>query len=329
MKKIYTLIVVAITSLSGIAQVEKTIIVEHFTNTRCSTCASRNPALFSLLDEYPQVLHIAFHPSSPYSSCIFSQHNPLENDARTNFYGIYGGTPRVVLSGEVIGFQSPILNAGQIEAALGKTSDFMIYATQSQTDNDEVEVKVVVKRVSNDTPEELAISALIAEKEVEYAAPNGENLHHNVFRKALLVEDLDLNNVGDSMVYTENYSIHQDWVKEELFITVILQDELNTGEVLQSYASSTLDAGSSFITDKETLSLDGILYPNPTNDVIHLNTQGQDEFIKAEFYAITGNLVKTFDKPTSMNISELPEGIYMAVLTDKESQHHVTRVIKR
>jgi len=329
MKSIFTLLVLLITGLGSIAQVEKTLIVEHFTNTYCSTCASRNPALFTLLEDYPQVLHIAFHPSSPYANCIFSQHNPIENDARTNFYGIYGATPRVVLSGNVIGFQNPVLNAGQIEAALGQTSDFDIYATQAQTENDEVEVTVVVKRVANSSGGIPVLSALIAEKEIEYAAPNGETLHHNVFRKALLIEDVELNNVGDSIVYTENYSIHPEWVDEELFITLILQDEDGSGEILQAHASATLDAGSSFISDREILSVDGMLYPNPAVDVIHLSTEGRDEFIKAEFYAITGNLVKTFDKPGSMNISDLPEGIYMAVLTDTERRQHVTRVIKR
>lgn len=329
MKNIFTLFIIALTSLGSIAQVEKTIIVEHFTNTYCSTCASRNPALFSLLEDYPQVLHIAFHPSSPYANCIFSQHNPTENDARTNFYGIYGATPRVVLSGNVIGFQSPILNAGQIEAALGQTSDFMINATQGQTENDEVEVRIVVKRVASSSAGELVLSALIAEKEVDYAAPNGENMHHNVFRKALLVESIESMNVGDSIVYTESYTIHPEWVDEELFITVILQDEETSGEILQSFASATLAAGSSFISDKEILSLDGMLYPNPANDVIHLQSDGQTEFTKAEFYAITGNLVKAFDKPGSMNLSDLPEGIYMAVLTDNDNNQHVTRVIKR
>jgi len=329
MKYIFTIIVVAFTAFGSIAQVEKTLLVEHFTNTRCSTCASRNPELFSLLDNYPQVLHIAYHPSSPYSSCAFSMHNPVENDARTNFYNIYGGTPRVVLSGEVIGFQNPILNADQIEAALGQQSDFSVMATQTQTDNDEVQVQTIIKRVSGSGTEKILLFAMIAEKEVNYAAPNGENLHHNVFRKQLLDEDFILNNAGDSLIFNESYNINSAWEADELFITVVLQNETSIDEIYQSYASATLDAGSSFIGDKEILSIDGMLYPNPANDVIHLSEDQQNNFIRAEFYAMTGNLVKSFDQPASMNISELPEGIYMAVLIDERNKQHVTRIVKQ
>lgn len=328
MKSIFTLIILLITGFAGIAQVEKTVIVEHFTNSRCGTCASRNPALYSLLEDYPQVLHIAYHPSAPYADCIFSMHNPTENDARTNFYGIYGGTPRVVLQGEVIGFQNPILNAGQIENALGKTSDFMIYATQSQTDNDEVSVQIVVKKVSETSSQSQLLFAMIAEKEVNYAAPNGENLHHDVFRKLLLDENFSITNVGDSLIYNETYSIHADWEAEELFITLIVQDETTSG-ILQSAASATLNAGPAGINDDEILSLDGLLYPNPARDVIHISAENKDQFARAEFYAITGNLVKSFNDTESMNISDLPKGIYMAVLFDNQERRHVSRVVKR
>ena len=244
------------------------------------------------------------------------------------FYGIYGSTPRVVLQGEVIGFQTPILTADQIEAALGQTSDYMVSARQTQADNDEVDVRVVVKKVSGTSSQSHLLFALIAEKEVHYAAPNGENLHHDVFRKILLDENFSLANIGDSIVFNETYTIHGDWEPEELFITVIVQDEGNSA-ILQSFATEILNAGPSFINNNEILSLDGILYPNPATDVIHISAEEQENFVKAEFYAMTGNLVKSFDRPESMNISDLPEGIYMAVLTDKQQRQHITRIVKR
>jgi hypothetical protein len=328
MKNIFTFIIILLTGFSGIAQVEKTVIIEHFTNTRCSTCASRNPALFSLLEDYPQVLHIAFHPSAPYSNCIFSMHNPAENDARTNFYGIYGGTPRVVLQGEVIGFQNPILNAGQIDAALGQTSDFMLHASQEQISSTEVDVQIVIKKVSESSSSALNLFAVIAEKEINYAAPNGENLHHNVFRKVLSDEAFSIANIGDSVIINVSYTIDEAWTADELTITAMVQNEDNKA-ILQSYATETLNAGSSSIGEDEVLSLDGLLYPNPASDIIQIKGNEQNNFVKADFYAMTGNLVKSFNDPTAMNISDLPEGIYMAVLTDRKDKRHVTRIIKK
>ena len=164
------------------SQTNQTVIVEHFTNSRCGICAARNPALFDLLNDYPEVLHIAYHPSAPYSSCIFSQHNPSENDDRTNYYGIYGGTPRVVVQGEVISPQNPLLMASQIEEKLGQAADFTISVEQMQHTNEEADVTIVVKKTGDADFDNLNLYAIVSEKEVAYNAPNGETDHHDVFR---------------------------------------------------------------------------------------------------------------------------------------------------
>lgn len=327
MKKIITLIVIGLTTFAGIAQVEKTIVVEHFTNTVCSTCANANPALFSLLDDYSEVLHISYHPSSPYSSCAFNQHNPFENDDRTVFYGIYGATPRVVLQGEVVGFQVPILNSGDIEAKLGQTSDFKMNITQEKLENDMVHVSISIKKVSASASQSQKIYAIIAEKEINYAAPNGENLHHEVFRKVLLSQLIDIA-VGDSVTINTSYTIDSAWDEDELIVTGMVQD-VDNKYILQAYESEKLDSSPSFISDREILSLDGAIYPNPATDVIHISANVRENFVKAELYAITGNLVKSFSEFENMNISDLPEGIYMTVLTDDDQKKHVTRIVKR
>ena len=78
------------------------MLVEHFTNTYCSVCASKNHGFYANLWRYPQVWHVAYHPSSPYAACPLSMANVPENDARTNYYGVYGGTPRLVIQGAVV-----------------------------------------------------------------------------------------------------------------------------------------------------------------------------------------------------------------------------------
>lgn len=327
MKNIFTLIVILLTGFGSIAQVERTVVVEHFTNTRCSSCATANPALFSLLNSYPQVLHISYHPSSPYSNCAFYLHNPSENDGRTNFYGIYGATPRVVLQGEVVGFQIPILSEDLLQAQLGKTSDFDINIVQEKLEDDMVHVSITVKKLSASASLSQKMYAIIAEKENDYAAPNGENLHHEVFRKVLLNQIIDIP-VGDSVVLNTSYTIHSEWDEDELIVTAMVQDADNK-MILQARESEKLDDNPSFIRVQEILSLDGALYPNPATDVVYLSNTVRENFVQADFYAITGNQVKSFTDPRAMNISDLPEGIYMAVLTDSDQKQHVTRIVKR
>lgn len=84
------------------SQVPGNILVEHFTNTKCSVCASRNPGFQANLNAHPAVKLLSIHPSAPYSTCLLSQQNTADNDARTNYYGVYGGTPRLVINGTVI-----------------------------------------------------------------------------------------------------------------------------------------------------------------------------------------------------------------------------------
>lgn len=70
MKKLSVLVLL----LSGLTvfaqQVPKKVLVAHFTNTRCSVCASRNPGFFNNLDNQNNgdLIHIAYHPSRPYNS---------------------------------------------------------------------------------------------------------------------------------------------------------------------------------------------------------------------------------------------------------------------
>ena len=59
-------------SIFGISQVQQNVIIEHFTNTRCGICGVRNPGLYTNISEYPEIIHIAFHPSSPYSTCVLN-----------------------------------------------------------------------------------------------------------------------------------------------------------------------------------------------------------------------------------------------------------------
>lgn len=274
------------------------------------------------------MIHIAYHPSAPYPNCVLHQHNASENDARANFYGAYGGTPTAVVQGEWTGFQNPILTASELEAFLGNTTDYELRVYQEQFDNEIVNVSIVIKRVGDEMNNSTKIFALIAEKELNYAAPNGENVHHEVFRKNLLDQNFSLENVGDSIILNTSYTLQNDWVAEEMIVTAMIHDS-ETRAVLQANESSRIGDGTSSVSD-EVLSLDGVIYPNPATDVIHISPSLNKKFVQAEIFALTGNKVKSVEDPAnSINISDLPQGIYMIVLTDDRQRQHLTRIIKQ
>lgn len=327
MKKTFIILVTILIAYSLSSQVLRTEVVEHFTNTRCPTCAGANPAFYQVLQDYPDVLHIAYHPSSPYPTCIFSAFNPAENDARTNYYGIYGSTPRVVLQGHVIGFQSPIIKPEQLDEEQGKFSDFEVRVTQQEVKSGKASVNIVVKRVSGNTGASLSIYAGIVEKIVNYTAPNGETYHPDVFREVLYNDDLNDINPGDSIIITREYTFDPVWVKDEMYVFGLLQNNENK-EILQADASNTIGEGPSSVSEYRQDELFNVYYPNPAGSRIHMQPSYQGQFRKAEIFDLTGNKIMITENPEEINTAQLPDGLYFLQLTDNHHVRFSTKIIK-
>jgi len=311
---------------TGYAQVSKTIIAEHYTNTKCGICGLKNPTFYNTLENYPEVLHVAYHPSSPYASCIFSMHNPVENDARTNYYGIYGGTPRVVLSGSVIPPASQLLTPDQIEAKLGKMSDYSMEITLQGGVGDTIVVQLVTKRVSGSGQDELNLFAVLAEMEISYNAPNGENTHHDVFRKDLINESVSLNEINDSVVIIKNYVPHAEWQSDEMFVVGMLQ-KVSTKEILQSAKSDV--AGNIMFTGYNRIEeISAVFYPNPVKNQINFIESAKNEFIKAELFNIYGQKIVESELDQPIDMKGLPAGQYILIFSDINNKIYSSKVQK-
>lgn len=325
MKKLFSIAIILFAGLQLWSQQAQTVIVEHFTNSRCSICAARNPALYDLLDDYPDVLHIAYHPSAPYSTCIFSQHNPVENDARTNYYGIYGGTPRVVVQGTVIQPQNPLLMASQIEEKLGQAANYSVSVAQFQNTDQEAEVTIVIKKIS-ESEAVLNLYAVIAEKEIDYSSPNGETVHHDVFRKVLLDEPVSLAKVGDSLVLNESYSLDNEWLANQMYVAVMLQDA-SSKFILQSAASDLLSNPQS-ISDERLSIRNDLFVPNPAVNYIRLNNTIDNQITHVELYDLRGQILLSNADVEKIDISGLEAGLYVIIARDAEGFNYSTKLLK-
>ena len=313
MKLFFTLLLAGITLTSTAQEVAKTIIVEHFTNTYCSVCASRNPGFYTNLDNHPEVLHIAYHPSSPYSACPLSQHNVSENDARTNFYGIYGSTPRLVVQGNVIppgdDYSSPLL----FDPYENQTTPFQLSTSIAQNASlDSVVVSVTITKVAPSVLDSLDLYSSIVEETLNFNASNGENVHHDVFRKSsvgqqpIRIELPEL--VGEDTVITFKTEIDDEWNGTELKAISILQNEQKQ---VEQASESMLLAYTTSLT-KQTLETVK-LYPNPTTGKIFIKTNS--ELInQVVIYSITGQEIisKSVDgEQTTIDLTNENQGVYI------------------
>ena len=309
----------ALTNLS--AQVEKKVVVEHFTNTRCSICANRNPDFFANLDNHPDVLHIAIHPSSPYSDCFLNNNNSEENDARTNYYGIYGSTPKLVIQGENIAVNADYGDAEIFAPYLGETSPVSIDIWHVNDVETGTSGSVTITVEEESDLGELELFVALVEDTVFYDAPNGENMHFNVFRKNLYTEGNTFvlpQNVGDSFQESIVSDIYSDeWATERLSILAIVQ-RVDTKEVIQAKLSN--EFGVSGTNDLPILQNVNIS-PNPVQNQLNISLESNVD-TELSIIDLTGRTISTstFQNETQINTSELAKGIYFVELKNEEGR---------
>lgn len=305
-------------SVSLFAQVSKTSIVEHFTNTSCSICAANNPSILSNLSANPLVLNIRFHPSSPYSNDFFNQQNKTENDDRTKFYGIYGSTPKVVLNGTSIAYNT--LNTALPPLATA-TSNFKISVQQVKVNADSFNVITIIKKVAADTSKNAFLFVGAIEDTVFQTTNNGETKHLNVFRKSLTKINGNAislpSAVGDSIVISHFYKANSSWQVRKMHSIGILQYANKT--VINSAKSVNTALNLSSIFEIHNTEKAVLAFPNPTNGIITI----KENMKSLEVYDYQGKLLKEFKNLTAnqaIDISRLNKGIYILINKEMNEQ---------
>ena len=297
------------------AQVVKKVVVEHFTNTRCGPCASRNPGLYTNINNQNGIIHLAIHPSSPYANCFLSLNNPSENDGRTNYYGIFGGTPRIVVQGSVISAGANYSSSSIFTPYLGQTSPASIKIYQTKYGNDSINSRIVIKTEAAHTLNNLSLFVALAEDTVNYTGTNGEPIHYDVFRKSLSsTSGFSVTlpaNVGDSVVYSMSSNANLAWNFSRIFTLVILQDAI-TKEVLQSENIAIETINITTEINSETINnIDINVYFSESS--INIDQNKKSENLNFSLYDASGRILLTkFIESSfeSVNVSAFSPGIY-------------------
>lgn len=316
MKQSFIATFLLLISVFSNAQVSRKTIVEHFTNSNCSICASQNPGIYNTLSAYSNSLHITFHPSAPYASCVFSMANTIENDARTNFYSIYGSTPRLVVNGDltpVSGLNSALANA------VSALSNFDIQVDQYLIAPDSARVAVKVKKVALDTSSMAYLFVGVKQDTVFQVTGNGENIHLDVFRKGLTTITGDAINLpqnqNDSIVMFFTYPIDPSWITGRLQIVAFLQD--SDKNILQASESNFLALTPSNVIDLGSNDL--TVFPNPVSD--YLEVHSSTPIAAYEIHSMYGQLLKSAALvENKIQISSFPAGTYLLVLIDEQKR---------
>ena len=302
--------------LSGFSQEAKRyVLIEHFTNTRCSICSFRNPAFFEAIAPHEQdVHHIAYHPSFPYSSCVFYQHNTTENQARATYYTV-PGTPTTYLWGSRVSNGSSLLPGNSLANALNQTSPIEVLVSEQLSGagrSATIEVKTRAMLPENG---DYRLFAAVVERRVQYAAPNGEDEHHNVFRKMLPGSDgesFSPASPGGSISFTYSYDFDSEWDLTQIYVIAFVQD-MGTKEVLNS--GSTLDVVATTAIDEE-LDQQISVFPNPASSTFQIAWEDvQASQMKAKLFSPAGQLVLAQSSASprqqmKVDVSGISAGLY-------------------
>ena len=129
----------------------------------------------------------------------------------------------------------------------------------------------------------------IVEETLNFNANNGENVHHDVFRKSnvgitpLRIELPEI--VGEDTVITFTTEIDSEWNGNELKAINILQDDQK--QVEQANESDLLAFTASL---KEETLLAITLYPNPSNGKVFIKSNNKT-IERVAVYAVTGQVI--------------------------------------
>lgn len=306
----------------------QSVLVEHFTNTLCSICASRNPGFYQNLQSQQDVLHIAYHPSSPYAACILNKHNKTENDDRTIYYGVYGGTPRLVINGVVQSSSTNYASAAIFNPFKNITADVLLKANQVIV-GDSIKSFVTIKRLTNQALSNLKLQILYVEDTLFYNAPNGESKHFDVFRKSASGwQGLTVNipaQINDSVVIQTSTAINTAWNKDRIYTLAFLQNTDNKQIINTSKSVGSDKIGTSI---EKVNALLAKVYPNPFADVLQIDlVKPMTSYLKILNRLGEVVFTTTLISSKSIDISHLPQGIYFLSI-ENEHEKFIQKIVK-
>lgn len=159
----------------GIAQTQRMVLVEEYTQASCGPCAAQNPALNALLaNNTNKVVSLKYQVSWPGVDPMNAQ-NPTEVATRVSYYNVTS-VPHVKMDGSTIGAPSS-LTQSVIDNRYAVPTPFDLNVTHVMSnDYDSAYVTVTITAAQNYTAgATMRFRLAMVEKEINFTTPPGSN----------------------------------------------------------------------------------------------------------------------------------------------------------
>ena len=265
-------------SLNVSAQNERILLFECFTNTSCESCAQQNPALDALINaNSDRVAAIKYHMNWPEANDPMYLHNPTDNNARKEVYGV-NSVPHTVVDGIRFSYMPSGLNQNIVNHWLNIESPFEMCLSYEVDGTANTITVHVMGCASQAVVGNVKLYVGVIEREIHYAsAPgtNGERDFYSVMKKLLpSASGTAIGNVeeGSCFAYTFTWELANVYDNSQLDAIAWLQN-VNTKEVYQACKSS--EDIEPFFANEGVVSDITNIYPNPTDGLINIFCQGK------------------------------------------------------
>lgn len=186
MKKIILSFYLALSAGFLLAQSQRLVFVEEFTQASCGPCAAANPSFNALLAaNTSKAVSLKYQVSFPGSDPMNAQ-NPTDPATRITYYGATG-VPDARLNGNVAAGQPSVITQSNINSQYALPSPFTIQLVHwLNAANDSIYINCEITCTQNVTMANPKVRISMLEKTITFTnAPgsNGETVFYNVMRK--------------------------------------------------------------------------------------------------------------------------------------------------
>lgn len=274
------------------SQNPRLVLAEGFSSATCGPCAAQNPAWNALLHANEDIVTSVKYQMnwpSPGNDPMY-HHNPTDNSARRNYYGV-NAVPQAVIQGNHFQGAPAQVSQTMLENLAAETSPFQIQLQHQLNDaQDTIFLTMLIKA---DAPVSGNIVAHIAviEKHIHFTNPpgtNGERDFYNIM-KALLPNrhgtSLPAFEPGDYVIIEAAWELQNVYEIDELAAVGFIQDN-DSKDIHQAANSSTdpiiphyaNDAAVTAISDYAKTNCSGLVKPT-----IKITNHGSDPLTTADY----------------------------------------------
>ncbi|MBL0048488.1 MAG: T9SS type A sorting domain-containing protein [Bacteroidetes bacterium] len=315
----------------NISQAQKIVLLEQFTNSGCSICATHDSTTYKYVKNNPtQLIAISYHTAFPYFDSMYLE-NMAESNARTAFYGI-SFVPYSIIDGNFYRNSTPNFNS-VLSSTVGSRAainpNYNIQAVSNTYSGNLLQCKIAFQSLyASNHNDSLRAHVVVIEEEVlknSYAAlpgNNTQNVYNYVMRKMLPNaggSHLLNRTIGGTDTLNLFWNMQHIKDKSEVRVVAFVQN-VNTQEIYNALLMTPIELTSIAETDNRKYEIK--LYPNPAKEMVHLSILFPIKNAHLTVINALGEVVYSKEKITenelSISTDSFKSGMYCIQLKSNE-----------